>query len=166
MEWVTGIAIFSAGIGAGIVIHFLASNRSKEIKKLMRELHQTNKEHRELQTVVDDYFSKSNQLMVDFHTSFQNIQEHFDQGLETLGRRAALQNQSSLPSNESAGENPSEAPQMQVSTNDEADGQATETENMNVSAPRDYAPKSDKNESTLSEEYGLKQPQIQSSSQG
>ncbi len=155
MSWVAGLSIFAAGIGIGILIHYWGWNKSTEIKRLMRENNRLNKEHRELQTSVDDYFSTTNRLISDLNNSFEAVQSHFSDGIETLGRRAALQDGIEAPSTPTPHTPPKgqlEAPTEQTVDTDTSKKPAEE----HFSPPKDYAPKSKEDEGTLSEEFGLK----------
>lgn len=154
MKWIFEFLIFTSGVGLGFLINYWGWNKSSEIKRLMRDFNQLNRDHRELQTSIDDYFSKTNQLITNLNDTYGALQEHFQMGVETLGKRANLQNQHGEPTSGYYDKSTATSPQNFIRQLTEL--QKNNENDESVNAPKDYAPKDKSAAGTLSEDFGLK----------
>jgi len=160
MDWLLHLAVFSAGIGTGVLLHYFGWSKTSEIKKLMRDYHQLNREHRELQTSIDDYFGTTNHLIKELNGSYDALQNHFNSSVETLGKRAKLQRESSNPT-----DNHRDTTELPTAAIEHAPGNThLNQSDIDPSAqsttfftpPKAYAPKEQSETGTLSENFGLK----------
>ena len=153
MDWLIYFALFAAGTGSGVLLYHFGWNKTSEIKKLMRDNHQLNREHRELQTSIDDYFGTTNQLIKDLNDSYGALQKHFNSGIETLGKRASLQHEHLLNQPTFA---PDASEQAAVAIEHNAEEIAKSHQDTLYTAPKDYAPKEQSEAGMLSENFGFK----------
>lgn len=156
MKWAFEVILFTTGIGVGFLIHYWGWNKSSEIKRLMRDFNQLNREHRELQTSIDDYFNKTNQLIINLNSTYDSLQEHFHTGIETLGKRANLQNKLNAEERANTHYDKAAIPKSLFSTQNLTHPQDSTKTNASFNAPKDYAPKEESDKGTLAEDFGLK----------
>lgn len=147
MENYIAIAIiaFLSGALLGILVYRLVrrdASRSARVEQQMDDLQQ---KHTRYQAQVSDHFVQTAHLINRLNEDYRDIHNHLAQGASELCSEDSANNLLNLSS---------ETPESPTIDHQE---DISEIEEIYAEPPRDYAPKSTKDQGTLSEEFGLKE---------
>lgn len=154
------VAIFA--LLAGLLIGYALGNSGNQDKDeaLHKELADARRELEGYRKKITGHFSETATLVNELTDSYKNLHQHLANSAQTLCVDPGDIEQMRLPSAEAdkTVEAPTAEPdEEQVAPKPERpNGAEIETATVAV-APKDYAPKSPKDEGTLSETYGLKE---------
>ncbi|WP_250657318.1 YhcB family protein [Alkalimarinus coralli] len=138
-----GIIAFLSGALVGALIYRLVVNDGGRSKRVERQMDELQQKHTRYQAQVSDHFVQTAQLINRLNEDYREIHNHLARGATEL---CSEDNANNL---------------LQLSTENtkdssEENGKLEEIEEIYAEPPRDYAPKTNEEQGTLSEEFGLK----------
>lgn len=139
-----GIIAFLSGAFVGALIYRLIANEGGRSKKVEQQMDELQQKHTRYQAQVSDHFVQTAQLINRLNEDYREIHNHLARGATELCSEDNANNLLKLST-----ENTEEP-------TSEASGKIEEIEEIYAEPPRDYAPKTNEEQGTLSEEFGLK----------
>ena len=125
------LGAFAAGVVAGIILLKII-NSDSDAQVLRKKLEELQTEHQNYQSSVNEHFTRTADLIETMNKNYKEIQSHLMQGAELLV-----------------------SPEYRLEA--ESMSKLNESNDSDVEAPKDWAPKTEDQAGTLSEGYGLQQ---------
>lgn len=158
MVWITGIAAFLVGAGAGALLYKLLRSDEARVKALELKLQALADEHENYKSSVHSHFNGTARLLNEMTDSYRNVYQHLAKGAQNLcpdyiSSQLSLENlgapqlpaEAPTPAPAAAADAaPSPAPPLDYAARSDSEGAATED-----AAPRKGA---------LDEDYGIPKP--------
>ena len=139
--WLLALTAFFVGAGVGFFVYKIMYSDDARSQKLQDELTQLTEEFEDYKQSVTEHFSKTSELVNNLTEDYVKVYKHLATSAETL---TGLQITPQLNS-------PKSSPMVSFINDVE---EATDKEDS-IEPPKDYAPKEDTSEGTLSESYSV-----------
>ena len=146
MENYLAIAIiaFLSGAILGALIYKLVKNEGSRSKRVEQQMDELQQKHTHYQAQVSEHFVQTAHLINRLNEDYREIHNHLAQGATELCNEDNVNNLLNLSDDT-----------IEKSTLDHSED-ISEVEELYAEPPRDYAPKSNNDQGTPSEEFGLK----------
>lgn len=142
--WLVTLFAFAIGIGVGIIFYRLKYSDEAKAQKLQDELDQVTKDFENYKKGVTEHFSKTSELVNNLTEDYVKVYKHLAESAEEL---TDVQITPQLNAPQSS---------PMVSFINEVEDAAGESEkHEHVEPPKDYAPKEEEAEGTLSESFSV-----------
>ncbi|WP_299180941.1 DUF1043 family protein [uncultured Neptuniibacter sp.] len=153
--WLLSIAALIIGAVIGFLMGRSGGNNNRQTE-LTQQLEDTRQELESYKSEVAEHFEKTASLVNDLTNSYKDVHQHLAEGAQELCQPGTIDMAlepamtPKLESDETASDTSSPTPSV---------------EEESVEPPRDYAPKTEEDEGTLSETFGLKEEKPESESE-
>lgn len=142
-SWLVTFFAFAAGIGIGVVIYKSMHSDDARARKLEEELDQVKHDYELYKQGVTQHFSKTSELVNDLTKDYVKVYKHL---AESADKFADIQTTPELTQQQSS---------TLVSFINEVEEAAESDDTPPVEPPKDYAPKEEQSEGTLSESFSV-----------
>ena len=142
--WLIALVAFATGIGVGIIFYRFKYSDDARAQKLQEELEQVTQDFENYKIGVTDHFSKTSELVNNLTEDYVKVYKHLAEGAEGL---TDVQITPQLNS-------PQSSPMISLINEVEVAAEASGDQSQ-VEPPKDYAPKEEESEGTLSESFSV-----------